>query len=274
MPVVKRGLRVMTEYAFPLCFCLFGKAFFPMEVPLDLGAFGTITFNLKFLSDLVSIIIINLILAGDNAVVIAIAIRSLPHEQRIRGIIFGSGAAVVLRIILTFFVAQLLEINYLKIFGGALILWIAVKLFVESMPEENSEHETTTIGQAIKLILIADISMSLDNMLAVAGVSNGNFFLLLFGLGLSIPFVVFASNLLSTLMDKYPVIISLGAAILGKVGGEMLITDPFTVGLLHPSRATQYIVEALFAAGVIVAGKIFMNWRSSRREHAHERISE
>lgn len=235
---------------------------------LDLGFFGSISFDLQFLSGLLSIVIIDLILAGDNAVVIAMAVRSLPHEQRRKGIIFGAGAAVLLRVILTFFVSQLLQINYLKIIGGLLILWIAVKLFIEGVPEENAEKEATTIGQAIKIIVIADITMATDNMLAVAGASHGNLFLLLFGLGLSIPFVVLTSNLLSMLMDKYPIIIYIGAAILGKVGGEMLITDPFTVNLLHPSRAMQYIVEAAFAAGVIVTGKFYLKWKISREERS------
>jgi YjbE family integral membrane protein len=232
------------------------------EDPLDFGAFGNITFDLHFLSALFSIIIIDLILAGDNAVVIAMAVRSLPPEQRRKGILFGAGAAVFLRVILTFFISQLLIVNYLKIIGGVLILWIAVKLFVEGIPEEGGEKTATTIGQAIKVIVIADITMATDNMLAVGGASHGNLFLLLFGLGLSIPFVVMTSNLLSMLMDRYPLIIYFGAAILGKVGGEMLITDPFTVSVIHPTQLTQYLVQALFAAGVIVAGKLIVRRKS------------
>lgn len=241
---------------------------------MDIGALGNITFDLQFLSGLCSIVIIDLILAGDNAVVIAMAVRSLPHKQRRKGIIFGAGAAVVLRVILTFFVSQLLQINYLKIIGGVLILWIAVKLFVEGVPDENEEKQASTIGQAIKLIVIADITMATDNMLAVAGASHGNLLLLLFGLGLSIPFVVFTSNLLSMLMDKYPVIIYIGAAILGKVGGEMLITDPFTVSLIHPSRITQYTVEFIFAVGVISLGTFYIRWKNTRKEYEPEKIIE
>ncbi len=134
---------------------------------MDLGILGKITFDLNFLSALLSIVIIDLILAGDNAVVIAMAVRSLPTEQRKKGILFGAGAAVLLRVMATFFVAQLLQINYLKIVGGLLILWIAVKLFVEGTPEDSIQREATTIGQAVKLIVIADITMSIDNMLAV-----------------------------------------------------------------------------------------------------------
>ncbi|KAF0145618.1 MAG: hypothetical protein FD156_899 [Nitrospirae bacterium] len=240
---------------------------------MDLGILGKITFDLNFLSALLSIVIIDLILAGDNAVVIAMAVRSLPKEQRKKGIIFGSGAAVLLRVILTFFVAQLLQIHYLKIIGGLLILWIAVKLFMEGVPEENIEKEATTLWQAVKIIVIADITMATDNMLAVGGASHGNLFLLLFGLGLSIPFIVFTSNLLSMLMDKYPVIIYMGAAILGKVGGEMIITDPFTEGILHPGKLMIYSVELIFAVGVIAVGKLWMKWQVSKaekEEHVHE----
>ena len=238
---------------------------------IDLGFLGHISFDLAFLGALFSIVIIDLILAGDNAVVIAMAVRSLPHEQRKKGIIFGAGAAVLLRVVLTFFVAQLLNVSYVKLVGGILILWIAVKLFIEGAPEDDRDRRATTIWQAIKIIVIADITMSLDNMLAVGGASHGNLFLLLFGLGLSIPFIVFTSNLLSTLMDKYPVIIYLGAAILGKVGGEMIMTDPFTTGILHPPTWAVYAVEALFAAGVIIAGKLWMRW-TVRKEEEKEAI--
>lgn len=236
---------------------------------MDLGVLGILQFDLPFLSALLSIVLIDLILAGDNAVVIAMAVRSLPQEQRKKGILFGAGAAVLLRVVITFFVAQLLNVSYVKLIGGVLILWIAVKLFIEGAPEEGRERKAATVWQAVKVIVIADITMSLDNMLAVGGASHGNMFLLLFGLGLSIPFIVFTSNLLSMLMDRYPVIIYAGAAILGKVGGEMLLTDPLTVrylpaGLLAdadvaaPSRALLYAVEASFAAGVIVTGKVWM----------------
>ncbi|RJQ46609.1 MAG: TerC family protein [Nitrospiraceae bacterium] len=240
---------------------------------MDLGVFGTITFDLNFFSALVSIIIIDLILAGDNAVVIAMAVRSLPSEQRKKGIIFGAGAAVLLRVIATFFVSQLLTISFIKLVGGAVILWIAVKLFMEGVPDERIEKEATTVVQAVKIIVIADITMAIDNMLAVGGASHGNLFLLLFGLGLSVPLVVFTSNLLSILMDKYPVIIYIGAAVLGKVGGEMIITDPFTVNILHPGKLLIYATEAFFAVGVIIAGKLWMRWKIAKEE-AREQVHE
>ena len=234
---------------------------------MDLGIFGSITLDATFFSSLLSIVIIDIILAGDNAVVIAMAVRSLPPEQRAKGILFGSAAAVLLRVVLTFFVAQMLMISFIKLIGGALILWIAVKLFVEGAPEEQGKKEAANIWQAIRIIVIADITMALDNMLAVGGASHGNLFLLLFGLGLSIPFIVFTSNLLSILMDRYPIIIYMGAAILGKVGGEMMITDRFVEGLIEPNKFVQYGVEAFFAAGVIVTGKLWMKWKIARGEH-------
>lgn len=235
---------------------------------IDLGIFGTIEFTMEFLMGFLSIIVIDLILAGDNAVVIAMAVRTLPREQRRKGIMLGAGAAVALRVILTFFAAQLLVIRFVKFIGGALILWIAVKLFMEGAPAEESEREAKTLSQAIWIIVVADITMSTDNVLAVAGASKGNLFLLLFGLGLSIPFVVFTSGLLSTLMDRYPLIIYIGAAILGRVGGEMMMTDPFIVDTFHPPAWLQYSVEAFLTIGVIVAGKFLLKWKRSREEHA------
>jgi len=238
--------------------------------PLDLGILGTITLDWEFVTRLLSIVLIDLILAGDNAVVIAMAVRSLPADKRRKGIYLGAGAAVLLRVICTFFVSQMLQINFIKLVGGALILWIAVKLFMEGAPEESHDSEATTIGQAVKIIVVADITMSLDNMLAVGGASHGNLFLLLFGLMLSIPLVVLTSNLLSMLMDRYPIIVYIGAAVLGRVGGEMLMTDPITVKYLAPGKYAQYGVEAALAVGVIVVGKLLMKWkiRAARAKEA------
>jgi len=131
----------------------------------------SISFDWAFVSALFSIVVIDLILAGDNAVVIAMAVRSLPTSQRRKGILLGAGAAVVLRVLATFFVSQMLRIQFIKLVGGALILWIAVKLFVEGAPEEGLDREATNLWQAIRIIVIADITMSVDNMLAVAGAS-------------------------------------------------------------------------------------------------------
>lgn len=225
---------------------------------MDFSVLGTISFDWLFISSLFSIVIIDLVLAGDNAVVIAMAVRALPKEQRRKGIIYGSLAAVLLRVVLTFFVAQLLGMNYVKLVGGIVILWIAVKLFVEDEEAVERHKEAATLWHAIRLIVIADITMALDNMLAVGAASHGNFFLLLFGLGLSIPLIVFTSSLLSLLMDKFPVIIYIGAALLGKIGGEMMITDPVVTRFLAPSKLVTYSVELFFAVGVIIVGRLWV----------------
>ncbi|MHB9073044.1 MAG: TerC family protein [Desulfobaccales bacterium] len=224
---------------------------------MDLLAWTQETLNWAFFLGIINIIIIDLILAGDNAVVIAMAVRSLPRRQRRWGIMLGSGAAVLLRVVLTFFVAQVLEIQFIKLAGGILITWIAIKLFIEGAPEQ-ADKEAKTLLQAMWLIVVADITMSTDNVLAVAGASHGNLFLLVFGLALSIPFVVFTSNLLSMLMDRYPIIIYIGAAVLGKVAGEMIFTDPAMLRWLAPPKWFLYSMEAAFAVGVIVAGKLWI----------------
>lgn len=233
---------------------------------MDLGRLGEITLNLNFLSGILSIVVIDLVLAGDNAVVIAMAVRSLPRAQRRKGIVLGAGAAVLLRVVLTFFISQLLNISYIKLLGGLLLTWIAVRLFMGGLPEKAGDAEPKTVLQVIKIIVIADITMATDNMLAVAGASHGNLFLLIFGLGLSIPLIVFTSNLISMLMDKYPIIIYIGAAILGRVAGEMLITDKVVVELLNPPKIVKYLVEGVFAIGVIIAGKLWMRLRISKEE--------
>ena len=235
---------------------------------MDFSILGHIQFSWEFLTQLLSIVLIDLILAGDNAVVIAMAVRSLPRKQRTRGIAFGAGAAVLLRVTLTFFAAQLLQISFIKFFGGAVILWIALKLFVEGAPQEDVKQEAKSLAQAIWIIIIADLTMSTDNVLAVAGASEGNLFLLLFGLALSIPFVVFTSNLLSFFMDKFPFIIYIGAAILGRVAGEMMVTDPFIVKTLEPSKWFQYGVEVFCLLGVLVAGKLWIRIKIAREESA------
>ena len=213
----------------------------------------------QFLASVASIVVIDLLLAGDNAIVIAMAVRGLPREQRRKGILFGAGAAVVIRVALTFCVGQLLAMPFVKLAGGALILWIAMKLFLVGGEEESDVRHATGTWDAIKLIVVADVTMSLDNMLAVGGASQGHLSLLVFGLALSIPFIVFTSDLLSRLMDRFPVILYAGAAILGKVAAEMILTDPITRARVHPSHGAVYAAEALLAVAIVVAGKL---WRS------------
>jgi len=157
---------------------------------------------------------------------------------------------------LTFFAARILEVSYLKLSGGILILWIAVKLLMDTPGEEEHLRPAATLPQAIWLIFVADITMSLDNILAVAATSKGNLPLLIFGLSLSIAFVVFTSSLLVRLMDKYRWIVYAGAALLGRVGGEMMITDPSVEGWLRPSHAVVVGVQVFFAIAVVVAGEV------------------
>ena len=221
---------------------------------MDVGPVRFI-FAWTFLWDLLNIIIINLILSGDNAILLAMAIRWLPPDLRKKGFVFGAGAAVALRIVLTFIIAQVLAIPCIKLAGGVVLLWIAVKLFVQGFPG-GEEKEAATLLQAIRIMLIADLTMSLDNVIAVAGVSQGNILLLLLGLGTSIPFVIFTSGLLSMLMDRYPIIIYIGAAILGRLGAEMMVTDPVLTPYISLPAFARYGFEALCAAGVILAGRI------------------
>jgi YjbE family integral membrane protein len=231
---------------------------------MDLGILGRIEFTWHFFAGFLSIVLIDLVLAGDNALVIAMAVKNLPKRQRLMGIIIGAGGAVVLRVVCTFAVAQLLAIKYVKLLGGALIIWIAIKLLAEGTEEDGNRQEAMSLLQAIWIIMVADISMSVDNMLAVAAASRGSLFLLVFGLGLSIPLVVFTSNLLAMLMDRYPIIIYFGAAILGRVGGDMMITDPFVHALLHPSKVVEYGVQALFTVGVVIAGRFVVKRRAAK----------
>jgi YjbE family integral membrane protein len=253
---------VLVWAAMALSTILFSSPAFASD-GIDLGFLGKIEYTWSFCMGFFSIILINIILSGDNAVVIALAVKNLPPKQKRAGIIFGAGAAVVLRIILTFCVVQLLNIPFLSFIGGLLILWIAVKLFVEGAPEDKFRTRPTTIWKAVWLIVIADLIMSTDNVLAVAGACGGNFLLLVFGLALSIPIVVFASALLSLLMEKYPIIIYVGAAILGRVGVEMMLVDTYIVKTFAFGKVLQYSMEAIGAIGVIIVGKLYMRWKKN-----------
>ena len=180
---------------------------------------------------LVKIIGVNIILSGDNAVVIALAARSLPPKQQTQAIIWGSGAAIVMRIILTLFAVALLTLPWLKIIGSVLLFWIGVKLLVPE--DDDAEIEASTqLLSAIKTILIADLVMSLDNVIAVAAAAGGSILLLILGLAISIPLVIFGATLLLKLMERFPVIITIGGALIGWVAGEMLVTDPALEGWL------------------------------------------
>lgn len=207
------------------------------------------------LTALASIVMIDIMLAGDNAVVIAMAVRNLPPRAKTTGVILGVAGAILVRVACTFLIAKLLSVEYLKMLGGALILWIAVKLLTEDQ-SEDSTHHVRNFWKALWLIIVADISMGIDNMLAVAAASNGNIYLIGFGLLLSIPFVVFTSSLLAKLMERYPMILYVGAAILGKIGGELIITDPAVQALLNPSKFMALSFILFSTVSVVATGRL------------------
>ena len=207
--------------------------------------------NGNFFLAVLSIIFIDIILSGDNSVVIALAVQTLPVEKRRKGIIIGAGAAVAMRVVFTMVASHLMQTPLIKLAGGLAILWIAVKLLMEN--EEVRAHKKPAEGMwhAIRIIMIADLSMSIDNVLAVAGASKGSASLLWFGLGLSIPLVIFASSILSKLMSKYPIIVLLGSLLLGKVGGEMVVTDPFLQNWLPHNSWFHHVGAAIGVALVL-----------------------
>jgi YjbE family integral membrane protein len=214
----------------------------------------------QFWLGLGAIVWVNIILSGDNAVVIALAARSLPEKQQKQAVFWGAAAAVVLRVVLTVVAVELLRLPYLKIIGGALLFWIALKLL---MPEDDDGDDVVSSSHlvgAIKTILIADLVMSLDNVIAVAAVAKDSLMLLVLGLLISIPLVVYGATMLMKLMARYPAIITVGAALIGFVAGEMMVTDPVVIGWFEQSAHWMVDLEVLNVAGhkleVSVAGLI------------------
>lgn len=203
----------------------------------------------QFWTGLLTIIWVNIILSGDNAVVIALAARSLPPHQQNKAVFWGAGAAVVMRIVLTIVAVELLKLPYLKLIGAALLLWIAVKLMIPEGDDGDGIESSSNLWAAIKTILIADLVMSLDNVIAVAAAAKGSLTLLILGLAISIPLVIFGSTLLLKLMERYPIIITVGAGILGWVAGEMAATDPIIDEWVKASAA--WLHWAAPAAGVV-----------------------
>jgi len=222
-------------------------------------------FHWQFIVNAFSITIVDLILRGDNAVVIAAAARSLPASQRRRALIAGAGFAIVALVVAALFATRLLHVKFLQLIGGVAILWIAMGLFREEEQPESSVPEASGFWKAMWLIVVADVTMSLDNVLAIAAIAQGDVYLLLFGLCLSIPLVIVASAWISKLMDKYPVIVYIGAALLGRVAGQMMMTDAFVVQTLAPTTALKYSVEAVGV--VLVLGVGF--WLKRRNWRAH-----
>jgi YjbE family integral membrane protein len=220
----------------------------------------------QFWTGLGQIILINIVLSGDNAVVIALAARSLPPQQQKQAILWGSGAAVVMRIVLTIAAVELLRLPFLKIVGGLLLLWIAVQLMLPEEEGEGGARAGVGFWAAMRTILIADLVMSLDNVIAVAAAAKGSLTLLVLGLAISIPLVIFGSTLLLKVMERYPIIITIGAALLGWVAGEMFVTDPLVKTWVDAAAAAlHWAAPAAGAALVVVTGTWLARQALARR---------
>lgn len=209
------------------------------------------------------IILVNIVLSGDNAVVIALAARSLPPRQQTQAVFWGAGAAVIMRIILTIIAVEMLKWPWLKLIGAVLLLWIAVKLLMPEDGGEGNVDSSDNLWAAIKTILIADLVMSLDNVIAVAAAAKGSITLLILGLAISIPMVIFGATMLMKVMDRFPVIITIGAGLLGWVSGDMAATDPVVKGWVDANAAwLHWAAPAAGAVFVIAAGK----WLAAREK--------
>ena len=216
------------------------------------------------------IIMIDILLGGDNAVVIALACRKLPDNQRTKGIVWGTVGAIVLRIILIAFALALLQIPYLKFIGALLLLWIGVKLIA---PDDEDEHgniqSSDKLWTAIKTVIVADLVMSIDNVVAIAAAAQGagekhELALVIFGLLVSIPIIVGGSQIIMRLMDRFPIIITLGGMLLGWIAGTMAHTDPALVPWLPQDRTWHYALGVAGALLVLAIGK----WLQRRRATA------
>lgn len=212
---------------------------------------------------LIKIVWINIILSGDNAVVIALAARSLPPEQQKKAIFWGSGAAVILRIALTVVAAKLLELSFLQIVGGLLLLWIGVQLLSEEDDGDGHAKENGSLMAAVRTILVADLVMSLDNVIAVAAAAKGSMVLLILGLAISIPLVIFGSTLMIKLMERFPVIVMLGAGLIGWVGGETIVSDVALKDFSSHAPWLHYAAATAGAALVIGLGRTLSRRRTA-----------
>lgn len=222
-------------------------------------------FSAAWWSALAAIILIDLVLAGDNAIVIALAARRLPHHLQRRAIVWGTVGAIVVRSIMTIGVVWLLKIPGLMLVGGLGLLWIAYKLLVDGEGGGNEEHGgATTFWGAMKTIVIADALMGVDNVLGVAGAAHGSFDLVVLGLLISIPIVVFGSSLVLKLVQRWPIIIQLGAAVLAFTAAKMIVNEPWLDPVFDGSASPQVIARwGTYSAAV--AGVLFLGWLSTRR---------
>ena len=224
----------------------------------------------EFWVGLLKIIWINIILSGDNAVVIALAARSLPPEQQKKAVLLGSGAAVVLLIALTVVAVQLLALPYLQIVGGLLLLWIGTQLLGDGDDGEGESKEYGSLMAAVRTILIADLVMSLDNVIAVAAAAKGSMLLLILGLAISIPLVIFGSTLMIRLMERYPVVVTFGAGLIGWVGGETIISDNVLVPWVQDAHRLHYAGPALGAAVVLGVGTLLARRGGAPEAHSDQ----
>ena len=211
-----------------------------------------------------SIVLANIVLSGDNAVVIAMAARTLKPEQRGKAIFWGSAAAIVMRIVLTIVAIQLLSLPYLKIVGAILLVYIGVDLLKGEGDDESDGKEVNGLAAAIRTILIADLVMSLDNVLAVAAAAKGDLPLLVLGLLVSIPLIVFGATLLTKVMERFPIIITIGAALLGFLAGEMLLTDPAVSRQFGEMSERTVTLAGLIGAALVVAIGTYLMRRSHK----------
>jgi YjbE family integral membrane protein len=215
------------------------------------------------------IVVINILLSGDNAVVIALACRGLPHHQRFWGMVIGAGVAVVLLIVFTGVVARLMELPYLKAAGGLALFYIAAKLL---LPEERAATEMQAeshLLRAVRIVVVADMIMSLDNIIAVATTAQGNWMLLAIGLAVSIPIIVAGAALIMALLDRFPILVWLGAALLGWVAGEALVTDKAVAPALAAAvgeRFAENLHWAACAAGAVLVLVVGGLWRRALTE--------
>jgi len=221
-------------------------------------------FDAAFWVSVGQIILIDILLGGDNAVVIALACRKLPEEQRRMGIFWGVAGAIGLRVVMIFFALQLLALPYLKVVGAVLLVWIGIKLLCT---EEEDSHGnvacSTSLAGAIKTVVVADAVMSLDNVIAVAGAANGSMALVVFGILISIPIIVWGSQFVMRMMDRFPVVITIGAGLLGWIAGEMLVTDVVLKPWLESAPAWLHYASAATGALLVVAVGTFRS-RPSR----------
>jgi YjbE family integral membrane protein len=217
-------------------------------------------FGPDFFARLLKVVGIDLLLAGDNALVIALAVRNLSPRHQLLGRLWGTAGAVGLRLIFIALISLLLEISFLYFVGGAVLVWIALKLILQGGGEHESGKEGTTLMQAIWVIIVADVSMSIDNVLAISGAAGGDMVLVAFGIGLSIPLVVWGSSLLSSLMNRFPWIIWLGGGLLGEIAGHMMLHDAAIRSLIGDELAQR--LEIPVRVGLFVAIAALGWWRA------------